>query len=147
MNKLLIFPLAILTVLSVYSMVDTGVTYEGSSDDYSEFSGTNMSGESGSVEIPQAEEQTFDIWSGVYAIALITVAIAIGILAGITVFGSGLGDPAQRLIFVGILFLGTWACLSWISSEYILVNIVGSLFWVILTLIYALGVGIHVSTG
>lgn len=151
LNKLMIFPLAFMFILSVYAMVDTGLTYQGASQNYSDSDQFEInetgSSKTGAVKIPRAGTQTFDLWDGSYAIAIILAAISIGIVAGIKVLGSGLNELAQSLIFNSVLFLGLWACVSAISGDYLFDNAFMTMFWIGITVTYVIGLGQHLNGG
>jgi len=145
MNKLLIFPLAFMFILTLFSAVYENETYTGYSDDYSPAEGIIIGNETGEVTIPSAQPQSFNIWGVTGALVIIVAAIAVGIIAGITVLGSGISERSQSLIYNGILFLGLWSCLTIISSRFFLDSLIPTLFWISLTIIYILGLGIHMS--
>lgn len=147
MNKLLMFPLAFMFLLSVFTFAYTGITLKGSSQDYSDQGGVTVQNESGSVDIPQAGSHEYNIWESdsIGALVILLSAIAIGIVAGITVLGSGLKEFSQSLIFQSILFLGLWACLTVITSYFMFQNEITSIFWISLTTIFVMGFGIHVT--
>lgn len=148
MNKLLMFPLAFMFILTIYATVYSG-TYSGTghSADYTNQSGTEIQGESGTVEIPNADTQDFNIWdSGAgYAMVILVAAIAIGIVAGIKILGSGLSDMSQGMIFNGILFLGLWSCLTIVSSAFLFYTEIVTILWMFITMIYIIGLGIHLN--
>ena len=147
MNKLLIFPMAFMFLLTIFATVYTGIYYSGQTGDYSNQSGTEIQGETGTVEIPNAGTKTYNIWqSGTgYAMVILIGAVAIGIIAGIKILGSGLSDPSQSMIFNGILFLGLWACLTVISSQFLFDTSIAIILWISLTMIYVVGLGIHIN--
>jgi hypothetical protein len=147
MNKLLIFPMSFMFLLTIFSTVYTGVYYSGQSSDYSSQSGTEIQGETGTVEIPSGGIETYNIWeSGTgYAMIILIGAITVGIIAGIKILGSGLSDPSQSMIFNGILFLGLWACLTVISSQFLFDSAIAIILWISLTMIYVIGLGMHIN--
>jgi hypothetical protein len=76
---------------------------------------------------------------------IIFVGIFIGIaaligLVGIRVFGSGLAEVSITFIVKVVMFLLLWGLLSLASASYITsLPVVGSMLWIFLTFIYALG--------
>jgi hypothetical protein len=76
---------------------------------------------------------------------ILIAAMAIGIIAGFGLFGSGLTEMSQGMIFSGILFLGLWASLSIVSVRYLFDSGILSLFWVSLTVMFVVGVGTHMT--
>ena len=145
MNKLLIFPLAFMFLLTIFASVFSSIHPTGSSTDYSNQQGGTFQGESGNVTIPEAESQSFNIWDTTGALVILTVAIAVGIIAGIKILGSGLSEMSQGMIFNGILFLGLWACLTIVSGDYLFSEAIVTVVWVSLTTIYIIGMGIHLT--
>jgi len=145
MNKMMVFPLAFLLILSIFSAINTGITYTGHSQDMSDIDGFVINDSETTISVPEAEEQEFDIWQGTYAIFIVVTAMGIGIIAGITVLGSGLKDYSAKLMFDGILFLGLWTCLSVVTIMYMFMNVFTTLFWIGLTVMYTIGVGNQMS--
>lgn len=136
MNKLLMFPLFFLLVLSMYSIAGDAQTFSGESPELPD---------DVTVDIPEADTQEFNIWENTYAIAIIIAAIAVGILAGIRIFSSGLSDQAQSLLFNTILFMSLWACLSAVSFKFMFQNPYTVTLWILITTIYTIGLGIHMT--
>lgn len=74
-------------------------------------------------------------------IALIITLAAIGGVLGIQFLGSGLNDSSVRIIMIGIFYTGLWAILSVLSMNLIFaIEIFGGLIYMILTILYAIGV-------
>lgn len=150
MNKMMLAPLGVMFFLTIIVNLYSSVFQTGVSEDYvpdGEFvvigDGTEQTGE---IEIPTSEEtQEFDIWDSNGAMVILIAAMAIGIIAGITVLGSGITILSQGMIFDGILFLGLWACLTILSRELMFVNYVTGLLWVSLTSMYVIGLGSHMG--
>jgi len=141
MNKLLIFPIFIMLLLTVYSSVYTDTEYVGSGDDYSELEGIELNDTStGNVDIPIAGEQDFNLWDLKGALIILTLALIVGIVAGIKVLGSGLSETSIMILFASISYLGLWACLSIVSMEFVFGHIEASLLWIGLTIMFVLGV-------
>jgi hypothetical protein len=145
MNKLLIFPLAFMFILTLFSAIYSSETYTGYSAEYSPDEIIMINNDTGEVNIPSAQPQSFDMWETTGAMVIIVAAIAVGIVAGITVLGSGISERAQSLIYNGILFLGLWSCLTIISSRFFLGSLIPTMFWISLTVIYLIGFGLHTS--
>lgn len=139
MNKLIMIPLSILLILSAITFVSGGYLSSGTVD--VQDGGTiNVNGSAGTVNVPNAGEQSFYIWGLEGAIVILVAAMALAIVSGITVFGSGLGEGAQRMIFLTTALFGLWICLSVINTQLILsIGVAGSLLWLLLTIMYVLG--------
>ena len=90
-------------------------------------------------------------------IAIIGAVVAVAVLAGLTVLGSGLQGESIQIIFQAGLLLGMWAVLSaavvlspingFASIDNDLLAGAGTGLYVLLTLIYAAGIGKAVSRG
>ena len=139
MNKFLVFPLFFLLALSLYSIADATGSFSGEPGESPELP------DDVTVDIPEADTQEFDIWGGTYAIAVIVAAIAVGVLAGIRIFDTGLSDQAQKLLFNSILFLSLWACLSAVAYDYLFQNAYTIMLWILITTIYTIGLGLHMT--
>jgi hypothetical protein len=120
-------------------------TATGTTDDYSNSSGIDTSEGSGYVDVPSGGSHTFNIWSTEGVILILVTAIAVTIIAGIKVLGSGLNDMSQSLIFNGILFGGLWACLTAVSADMLFEFVITQMLWVFLTIAYIIGMGIHLN--
>jgi len=151
-NKLLLFPLGFMLILSLFNATLADYFPSSQTNDYSNQSGTIVTGSgsgsdvAGKVKLPYGTSQSFNIWSTQGAIIIITICLAVGILAGITVLGSGLKEFSIKLIFYGIFYLGIWAVLSFSASTFLFNINMMLYFWVALTLMYVMGVGIQLNT-
>lgn len=147
MNKMMIFPLGFMLILTLFSALYSSGSYIGSSEDYSNVTGISVDDANRTVQIPNAGSKTFNIWtSGLgYAMVILYAAIATGTIAGIKFLGSGLSDLSQSIIFNSILFLGLWAVLSVASSHYMFDSSVTIFIWVGMTTVYIVGMGIHIN--
>jgi hypothetical protein len=147
MNKMMLIPLGFMLILTMFMAIYTGNmdSGTGTTDDYGNSSGIDTSEGSGYVDIPSGGSHTFNIWSTEGVILILSVAIAVGIIAGIKVIGSGLSVFSQSLIFNGILFGGLWACLTIISSEFLFIGVITEMLWIFLTVTYIIGMGIHLN--
>jgi hypothetical protein len=134
-------------LITIFMYIDTSLAPTGSSENYSDSSGINIDDENRSIIIPGAESQEFDIWGSSGIIVIVIAAIAIGVVSGITVLGSGLSDEAQKMIVNSVLFLGLWACLSVVSSSVMFENMVTIILWFSITMIFMLGLSIQITGG
>lgn len=149
LNKLMFFPMCFMFMLTIYAVADVGGTFAGESANYTSDDELTIDyttgSESGSVDIPGSGSHEFDIWAASTAMIILVVAMAVGILGGIKILGSGLSEMSQKMIFNGILFLGLWAGLTLVSIDFFFDYTVLTLLWVSLTTVYVLGVGVHMS--
>jgi hypothetical protein len=146
-NKLLVFPLAFMFLLTIYSVVDTGSHGTGYSEDYKNSTGLKTDSKTGYVDVPNAGSKSFSIWDNNAGASMVIfiAAIAIGVIAGIKILGSGLSGLSQSMIFNSVLFLGLWACLSVIAGVYLFSQEMTGILWVGLTTVYIIGMGIHIN--
>lgn len=149
MNKLMLFPLGFMFILTIISSVYTSHTYLGSSTDMTVDGNLTITEDgaekTGSVDIPGSESQSFDMWGSTGAMLIIVAAIAVGILAGIQIVGSGLGEHAQALVFDGVLYFGLWACLTIIARDMLFAATITSILWITLTTTFVIGLGSHMG--
>lgn len=147
MNKLMIIPLAIMIVLTMIAFLMHGTT------------GTINQGIGPAQEIgvgnstlstPGVGDQEIDIWqtSAGGALAVLITALAVGIIAGVKVLGSGLTDTSQIMIFKMIGVVGLWTVLSMAGGSYIMsdAGTLGVATYILLTLMFALGFVMDLST-
>lgn len=90
-------------------------------------------------------------------VGMIAVAVAVAVLAGVTIFGSGLNQASIRIFFIGGLLMGLWFYFSTLegfvsnnsASLFVQLNSmsttwnivpVGTVFYIILTLMETAGV-------
>lgn len=94
-------------------------------------------------------ETTFGLDPITGGIALVVALVIVGAAIGITFIGSGLSDSSQRIILIGVFYIGIWVILSLLSSPLIVsIEIFGLLFYLTLTIAYAYGVvGKYFGTG
>jgi hypothetical protein len=145
MNKLLIFPLAVMFLLTIFSVIYTGEQYVGSSPDLNNNSGIIIQNETGTVDVPGADPMEFNIWETTGALVILAAAIAVGIVAGFKILGSGFNEFSQSLMFNAILFLGLWAVLTIVSADLMFDTAMITLLWVGLTMTYIIGMGVHLA--
>lgn len=143
MNKLLIIPLAIMLMLTIYGMVYTDSSITASSEDLNVGSG-GVNGTT--VDVPGAGAQTFNLDSSATVLAILIAAIAVGIAAGVNILGSGLSDTAQDIIFNSVLFFGIWAVLTAFASNVIFVDSIMITIYVVLTIIFTIGLGMQIGS-
>lgn len=158
MNKLLIFPMAFMVVLAMFAMFYTTQSYYGSVDEKG--SPIYQYGKSYNDLTPeekallnysanQAQNGKISLQNLISIVAILALAITLAGAAGFNIFGSGLSVFTQKLIFNSVLFGGIWACLS-INSYLVLFKDgvgIAAIIWIILTLMYVLGIGIQIDAG
>lgn len=97
-------------------------------------------------------------------IPMITVAVAVAVLSGLTILGSGLNTASIRILFIAGLILGIWFFFSGLdgflsgsnASVFTALNNasttwsilpLGTIFWVVLTLLETVGTITYLSRG
>lgn len=139
MNKLLIIPLAVMLLLSVFVIMYSAEpeTYDYETDTYT--TNITINDTTSTIEVPKAGDMSINLLGGGLIIFL-GLVIAVATISGFSVFGSGLSVFSQRLIFLSAIFLGLWGALSYISYSYITdAGTFGTILWLGLTFIYILG--------
>lgn len=137
MNKLLYFPLGFMLILTIVGMFyNPAFSFSAYSSDFSHTTGgINNS----SIDIPNAGSINVNISSSSAIIVLLIGAIAAGIGGGISILGSGLGENAQKIIFMSVVYMGLWTVLSLFASSVIFVNDIMTVLWIVLTILFVIG--------
>lgn len=94
----------------------------------------------GDYERIDENTDTFSLDTSLGWIILFTAILAIGTIAGIRLFGSGLSDSAQQLLYKGTFFITLWTMLSLLSYDLIMAG--GFLVFIvyfIFTAMYVIG--------
>jgi hypothetical protein len=72
---------------------------------------------------------------------IIIIAITIVAVIGLRIFDSGLSEHSIKVISTGLLYGGIWLSLSVLGYGMLnAIPVFGSILWVILTLMYSIGV-------
>ena len=138
MNKLVFFPLFVLTIFMIFSMLFT----MSNVNDYSGTLPINGSQTiNGSIStVDQSLQYSFGISLTQGFVAFIITIIGIGIGAGIKVVGTGLDSVTVMLIIKGTFYLSLWGIMS--AFAYTLITaiwLVGAVIYLVLTLLYIIG--------
>lgn len=142
--KLLVIPLVLLAFCAVMTQMIVAESY---SFDYVDtvsvdpaLANQTIDGSPQTMDIEgYSVDASFDLQTGV--IALIIVMIAIGVIAGVQVLGSGLSDFSVSVIYKSVFFYSVWLLLSLFGTPSMFsVPIFGVVFYFFLTLVYSLGV-------
>jgi hypothetical protein len=147
MNKLLVFPLTFMFLLTIFSLLYIGGRPYGDSPDYSSPDETNITGSeagSGTVQLPDASSHKITLLAG-GVLLLIAIAITVGIISGFHILGSGFSATSQSMIINAILFMGLWAVLAVIASDIIFQGFIAVILWMIITVMYVIGFAIHIN--
>lgn len=146
MNKLMIFPLSVMLILTMISFVYSPADiWTGNSPNVDPGTIT-INGSSQTVDVPGSDPQAFDIFSAGGVLLIIIAVIAIGIVSGITALGSGLSDNAQNIIVNSVLWLGLWACLTVITGGFLFgTGIIFTIIYLAVTFMFIIGLGFHIT--
>jgi len=148
-NDLLIYPLLILIVISLFTQLyySDSATFDSDDVQYQNLIGNQtLNEEESELELEQGSlDLGFDMTTGL--VIVIIGAIALGLI-GLQVFGSGLSSFSVKIIWNGIIFYGLWSIFSVLSySSIVSIPSFGALFWFIITFIYSLGVFGRMGSG
>lgn len=149
MNKIMMFPMLFMFLLTAYAVVASGETYESVTDDWSETGeithNTTVGDDTGFVIIPEGDSGLINVWFTGAVLALLLIAIAVAIIAGMKVLGTGLNAFSQTTLFNSILFLGLWTGLTVVSASFFFDTPILTMVWISLTTMYAVGLGVHIT--
>lgn len=156
MNKLLMFPLTFMLILSIFCIFFSGKVYSGyitktgesevSSHTSEQWSDIEWALYNASFEA-NARKHAVSLQNMYTVLALLTLAFALAGIAGLKLFGSGLSVFSQLLIFNATLYGGIWACLTLNSIQVIFKDgfNIGSVIWTMLTIFYVLGMAVQIN--
>lgn len=146
MNKFLLFPLGFMLIISLIGMwYNPSFSFSGQSDDWSSTPGGYNNT---TVNVPGASPVAINLNSSTTILALLLGAIAVGIAGGVSILGSGLSGNAQNVLFNSVIFLGLWGVLSLFGASVIFNSNDAMLFlWIVLTIIFVIGLASHISEG
>ncbi|MHA2105931.1 MAG: hypothetical protein ACW981_21095 [Candidatus Hodarchaeales archaeon] len=136
---LLIFPLAVMLVLTIFSLIfsSTYVSYSASNLINTD---AIINGTTTNLIVGEATNFNIDVLVG--ALTWVIVIIILAGATGINVLGSGLTSASVRLIVVGTAWSSAFIFLSVVSFSLIALipyNL-GSLLFVLLSILYAMGI-------
>lgn len=149
MNKLMIFPLLLMVILTMISFI-TGGNLVGSGFETVDINSTStINGSSTSYSAPNGGVFSFDLFTGDGLLLTIIALSAVGIIAGIQLFGSGLSEFSQHMIVTSVGFIGLWVALTIFAKSIIMdgTGIFGILIYFALTILYGLGFLFNITGG
>ena len=143
MNSLIVYPLLILFIVSGFSQLyyysNTNLGYSGSLSDIASGGNQTLTGEEQEIS-QEISDAVFDINMTTGIVALIIGLVAIGVIAGIRVLGSGLSEYSVKLIHKSATYYGLWGVFSALSfGLFSGIPTFGLFIWLGLTLVYSLG--------
>lgn len=149
MNKLLVFPLFIMVMLTVVSFAHGMSTVMYTNDPIGTSGNITTNGSDTAFQIKELDLSIgMDLWGTGIMTAMIAL-VAVGIIAGIRVFGSGLSDSTQNFIMQGVGFIGLWGLLSVVTLPLLTGDggLWGTIAYAMLSLMYGVGFLFQVSSG
>lgn len=140
MNKLIVFPLSILIMIVIINFIG-GDTLSGDGFAVNTTGDSTINGTTTTYEAQGGGIFSFDLFSGDGLLITLIALGAVGIVAGIQLFGSGLSETSQRMIVLSVGFLGLWGALTIMAKDVILEGTgwFGIVLYLILTIIYGIG--------
>ena len=136
---LILLPLTILLFLTIFSII-FGATFTSVSLDTFVSNNTIINGTTTTIGLG-GDDIYFDIDPLIGATIWIVAIIILAALISIKFLGSGMGPEGVRTTLIGTAYGAVWILLSVYSNPLITqIEIVGSLLYISLTIIYALGV-------
>lgn len=84
-------------------------------------------------------------------LALLIGFIALGTALGITIFGTGLSDSSQNVIYKSVFFFAIWGIFSALGCGFngvglFSIPVFGSVLYIVITLCYVVGVQSQINT-
>jgi len=140
MNKFIVFPLSILLMIVVINFIG-GNTLSGDGFAVNTTGDATINGTTTTYESQGGGVFSFDLFSGDGILVTMIALGAVGIVAGIQLFGSGLSETSQRMIVLSVAFLGLWGALSIMAKDTITEGTgwFGIILYLVLTIIYGIG--------
>ena len=147
MNQLITYPLLILIVLGAFTQLfyasdqTTGVdmSYNETLAGQVAQGNQTISGETDEYT-GEAQDAVFDINMISGVIGLIIGLVAVGVIAGIHILGSGISEHSVKLIYNSTTYYGLWGVFSALAFPVFLgIPMFGLFIWLGLTLVYSLG--------
>jgi hypothetical protein len=98
------------------------------------------------IDVTQVETFIYiDDFTG--AIVILTIFVALAFLLGIRIFNSGISDTAFSMIMNITFYIGIWSIFSILSYDLIIrIRFIGGFLYVVLTIIYVIGVFQKIQT-
>lgn len=138
-SGLIMSTLTIMFILVIFNIIFGG-TFVGTTETMLIDTDVLVDGVSSTFQA-ESEIFLFEIDSLEGMIIILTTIITIATFTGIQVLGSGLSDSSVRTIVIIAIFSGIWIILSILIKDLIWsIEIFGTLMYVLLTVVYSIGV-------
>lgn len=103
---------------------------------------------SSTISFPTDNIVAFNIDIVAGAIIIIIIVVSVGVIVGIRIWDSGLSDSSVKILTYGSAYIGVWALFSAFAYPLIIaIEIFGTFIYIVLTIMYALGVIMQLSRG
>lgn len=150
MNKYMLFPLVIVLIMAIISSLGADSSTYSDTIDLDPYAGGSITDDEGTtnIDVEGIVDADIDINGMTAGIALLIAALAVGVVAGIKVLGSGLSDLSQRMIFLTVVYYGIWSIFSVFAWDVISDMLtLGIMLWLVMTISYTLGFAKEVTSG
>lgn len=143
MNGLIVYPLFLLLIIAgvnqLYVLSSSDLSYNNTLEGIAQEGNQTLNDEESQLT-QEAADAVFDVNMVAGFIALIIGLVAVGVVAGIRVLGSGLSEYSVQLIHKAALYYGIFGVLSAFSFTALIgIPYFGGFFWFGITLAYSLG--------
>jgi len=143
MNGLIVYPLFLLLLIAgvnqLYVLSSSDLSYSNTLAGIAQEGNQTLNEEESQLR-QEAADAAFNINMTAGFIALIIGLVAVGVVAGIKVLGSGLDTYSVQLIHKSTVYFGLWGVFSALAvTGFLSVPLFGAFFWFGLTLAYSLG--------
>lgn len=150
MNKFMLFPLVVVLIMAIIASLGAETSTYSETIDLDPYAGGSITDNEGekNIDVEGIVDTDIDIDGMSAGIALLIAALAVGVIAGIKVLGSGLSDLSQRMIFLTVIYYGIWTIFSvfaWDVIEDMLA--LGIMLWLVMTISYTIGFAQEVTSG
>lgn len=143
MNGLIVYPLFILLLIAgvnqLYVLSSSDLSYSNTLSGIAQQGNQTLNSDESQLK-QEAADAAFSINMTAGFIALIIGLVAVGVVAGIRVLGSGLSEYSVQLIHKATVYYGLWGVFSALGFTGLTsLPLFGGLFWFGMTLAYSLG--------
>ncbi len=143
MNGLIVYPLLLLLLIAgvnqLYVLSSSDLSYNNTLSGIAQEGNQTLNEEESQLR-QEAADAAFTVNMTAGFIALIIGLVAVGVVAGIHVLGSGLDTYSVQLIHKATVYYGLWGVFSALAlTGLITIPFFGAFFWLGITLVYSLG--------
>lgn len=143
MAVLILGTLFILTIISLISII-SGATLFSTSIVQDTGGNIIVNGSTSTVALSGTVNIDVSALAGIIAL-IIVITVLVGVI-GLQVVGSGLNSESVRVIFLGTVYTSLWTFLSFLSAGLIIgIQVFGALIYMVLTIVYVIGVIRHLG--